>query len=108
MGLIEALTAVMLATYALVSGAFLSAAITAPRNCSLVLDIAFKPGLHETISQCVLWGGLTLFVSLSWLDILPKDGPRVFVWLAAAHVSTLVMLYLSRSIARFLIDRERE
>lgn len=106
--MIEVLSAVALASYALISGAFLNAAITAPRNCRRTLDLALNPGVHENITRLVLWGVLALFAGLAWLDILPEGAPEVFVWLAAAHLGTIALLYLSRAIAALLIDGETE
>lgn len=91
----------VIAAYAMLGGALLSAAITAPRNCKAVLDHVISPLMAITTFLVFLGAGVAPM--LGW------NTPRALLvlnladWIAVAQIALLAIVLLCRSIVRRLL-----
>ncbi|MTH66727.1 hypothetical protein [Paracoccus shanxieyensis] len=99
----EIIVAIVVAFHAMIGGALLNAAFTAPRNCIVVVYE------HWTEAQVYFWMalaalcvGFVLTVSLgnSW------DGVFMILMLGAGNIFWFVMLVLSRNVAESILMSE--
>lgn len=99
MTLLEFAAAAVIASYAMIGGALFSSAITKPRNCIIVLDrlIPIVRNVGYALVVVVFLGAL-FFGRLSGEAAFPSPVDII----AAAHMSLLALLYLSRWIAQSL------
>ncbi|WP_148043721.1 hypothetical protein [Paracoccus methylarcula] len=96
----------MIALYAMIGGAFLNAAITAPDNCHRVLSEILGP-----IRKYLLWVGV--FASVAYplaglAGIAPATG-GVFslpgVWIGLANIALAILLRGCWTVASTLVNR---
>ncbi|WP_296222432.1 hypothetical protein [uncultured Sphingomonas sp.] len=96
----------IIALYAMMGGALLAAAITAPRNCRIVLQAIIKPIAYALLMVVCFGGGIAPlfgFTSPTALAIL-----KVSDWVAVANLSVFGIYLLCKLIVDRLLQHEED
>lgn len=93
----------LIAFYAMFGGAFLSAAITSPRNCLIAISHLWSDALTW------FFGGVVFIVlGVLMMAALQSTIPSSMIWLGLAHCVWFALLLASRRIAESIIDHDRQ
>lgn len=106
MTIIDIAVAVLIALYAMIGGAFLNAAITAPRNCDAVLA-----AIYPRLRKILFWSGI--FASIAYplaglWGLAPLTGGTFSlpgVWIALANIALMLLLRACWYVARLIPTR---
>ena len=93
MTIVDIAVTILIALYAMIGGAFLNAAITAPANCKKLLDAIWNP-----VRNTLFWTGILASIAYPLGEIAgvapQTDGLFELpgVWVALAHIALAVLL----------------
>lgn len=103
MTLLEIIAAGVIAFYAMLGGAFLSAAISSPRNCLIAIGDIWADALTWFI------GGLIFLMAAAVLALVfnfPMIAIAPLLWMDIAHVVWFMILAMSRQIAESIVKHK--